>query len=112
MGKTVAIETSGACDIGACDPRIVRIMDIKTPGSGEVERMDWSNLDRLTGRDEVKFVITSRDDYEFARDLVREHGLTRRVAAVLLSPVFEQPTGLEILGMQGLPMRTLAEWML
>ena len=112
MGKTVAIETSGACDIGACDPRVVRIMDIKTPGSGEVERMDWSNLDKLTGRDEVKFVITSRDDYEFARDLIREHGLTRRVAAVLLSPVFEQPTGLEILGMQGLPMRTLAEWML
>jgi 7-carboxy-7-deazaguanine synthase len=112
MGKTVAIETSGACDIGACDPRVIRIMDIKTPGSGEVERMDWSNLDRLTGRDEVKFVITGRDDYEFARDLIREHGLTRRVAAVLLSPVFEQPTGLEILGMQGLPMRTLAEWML
>jgi 7-carboxy-7-deazaguanine synthase len=112
MGKTVAIETSGACDIGACDPRVVRIMDIKTPGSGEVERMDWSNLDKLTGRDEVKFVITGRDDYEFARDLIREHGLTRRVAAVLLSPVFEQPTGLEILGMQGLPMRTLAEWML
>ncbi|MFG0275062.1 MAG: 7-carboxy-7-deazaguanine synthase QueE, partial [Phycisphaerales bacterium] len=112
LGKTVAIETSGACDIGACDPRIIRIMDIKTPGSGEVDRMDWSNLEKLTGRDEVKFVITSRADYEFARELIRERGLTRRVAAVLLSPVFEQPTGLEILGMQGLPMRTLAEWIL
>jgi 7-carboxy-7-deazaguanine synthase len=112
MGKTVAIETSGACDIGACDPRVIRIVDIKTPGSGEHERTDWSNIARLTGRDEVKFVITSREDYEFAKGVIEEHGLSRRVAAVLLSPVFEQPAGLEILGAQGLPMRTLAEWML
>jgi 7-carboxy-7-deazaguanine synthase len=112
LGKTVFIETSGACDIGACDPRVVRIMDVKAPGSGELERMDWSNMDKLTPRDEVKFVITDRADYEFARDTIRRYALDQRVNAVLLSPVFEQPRGLEILGATGLPLRDLAAWML
>ncbi len=112
LGKTVAIETSGACDIGVCDPRVIRIMDLKTPGSGECERNDLSNIAKLNGRDEVKFVICDRGDYEWARGMVREHDLTNRVAAVLFSPVFEQPQGLEILGMAGLPMRDLAEWVL
>lgn len=111
-GKTVLIETSGACDISACDPRVIRIMDVKTPGSGEAERMDWVNLDRLTERDEVKFVITSRADYEWSRGVIEEHDLTSRVHAVLMSAVFEQPQGLEILGAAGLPMRSLAEWIL
>lgn len=115
MGKTVAIETSGACDIsagGECDARVVRIMDLKTPGSGEVERNDWSNIDRLRAHDEVKFVICDRADYEWARGVIQEHGIADRVGAVLMSPVFEQPSGLEILGQRGLSMRSLAEWIL
>lgn len=114
-GKTVAVETSGALDIdgaGACDPRVIRIMDLKTPGSGECERNDWDNIPRLRAHDEVKFVICDRADYEWARGVIGEHGLTDRVAAVLLSPVFEQPAGLEIIGQRGLSMRALAEWML
>src|SRR5688572_3950872 len=62
LGKTVLVETSGACDISVCDLRAIRIMDLKTPGSGEVDRTLWSNIEHLTNRDEVKFVITSRAD--------------------------------------------------
>ncbi|MHC4976951.1 MAG: radical SAM protein [Planctomycetota bacterium] len=108
----VALETSGACDISMCDPRVVRILDIKTPSSGEHERMEWSNIDALTGRDEVKLVIGDRGDYEFAVGVLREHELCDRVGAVLFSPVFEQASGLEIAGHRGLAMRTLAEWIL
>ena len=111
-GRTVMVETSGACDISACDPRVIRIMDIKTPASGESERMDWGNLDHLTSQDEVKFVIMNRDDYEWSRDVVQSRGLLDKVKAVLFSPVFEQSGGLEILGAQGLPMRDLASWIL
>lgn len=112
LGYTVLIETSGACDISACDPRSIRIMDIKTPGSGEAERNLWTNIEHLTPRDEVKFVITGREDYEWARDVVRTHRLEERVKSVLFSPVFEQPAGAEIPGMEALPMRELAAWML
>lgn len=114
-GKTVLIETSGACDIdagGACDPRVIRIMDLKTPGSGESARNDWGNIARLKRHDEVKFVVCDRTDYEWARDRIREHGLIGRVHAVLMSAVFEQPKGLEILGQKGLAMRDLARWIL
>lgn len=111
-GKTVLIETSGACDISACDPRVIRIMDVKTPSSGESERMDWANLDRLTDRDEVKFVISDRNDYEWSRAVIEKHDLANRVRAILMSPVFEQPQGLEILGARALPMRDLAAWIL
>ncbi len=112
LGKTVLVETGGACDISACDPRVVRIMDLKTPGSGENDRNDWANIDRLTRRDEVKFVITDRADYEWARGVIAQHGLVERVGAVLMSAVFEQPRGLEIAGAKGLPLRLLAEWIL
>ncbi len=112
LRKTVLVETSGACDISLCDPRAIRIMDVKTPSSGEAERMDWANIERLTTRDEVKFVIGDRQDYDYAQGVCAEHELHDRVAAVLFSPVNEQPRGLEILGMRGLPMRELAEWML
>ena len=114
-GHEVAIETSGACDIdagGDCDPRVVRIVDLKTPGSGESGRNDWANVERLRPTDEVKFVICDRADYEWARGVVRERDLPGRVAAVLFSPVFEQAPGLEILGAKGLPMRDLAAWIL
>lgn len=116
-GCTVLIETSGAIDIAPVDPRAIRILDLKTPGSGESHRMVWSNLDHLHARDEVKFVVTSRADYEWARETIRTHRLAERVAAgglraVLLSAVWEQPRGLEILGCAGLHPRLLAEWVL
>ena len=87
-GRTVLIETSGAHDIAPIDPRVHRIMDLKTPGSGECARNLWSNIGRLTQRDEVKCVIGSREDYEWSRDRVREHDLTARCRSVLFSPIF------------------------
>jgi 7-carboxy-7-deazaguanine synthase len=111
-GRTVLIETSGACDISACDERAIRILDLKTPGSGEAERNLWSNLDDLRRRDEVKFVVTDRADYEWAREVIRAHDLATRCAAVLLSPVFEQARGLEIAGCPGLAPAELAAWIL
>lgn len=87
-GFTVLLETSGAHDIGAVDPRVHRIMDLKTPSSGEEGRNLYANIAHLTGRDEVKFVIGSRADYEWAREKMREYDLASKVRAVLMSPVF------------------------
>ncbi len=87
-GHTILLETSGAHDISAVDPRVHRIMDLKTPGSGEVERNLWSNIDHLTSRDEVKFVIGSREDYDWSRDKLRLFNLSNRCHAVLFSPIF------------------------
>lgn len=87
-GKTVLIETSGAHDISQIDPRVHRIMDLKTPGSGECARNRMENIPHLTKRDEVKFVIGSREDYEWSRQQVREHDLANRVNCVLFSPIF------------------------
>jgi len=87
-GMTVLLETSGAHDISKVDPRVHRIMDLKTPGSGEVEKNLWSNIDHLTKRDEVKFVMGSREDYEWSRDKVEKFDLTKRCRAVLFSPIF------------------------
>jgi 7-carboxy-7-deazaguanine synthase len=112
LGRTVLIETGGACDIGPCDPRSIVIMDLKTPGSGEVERNLWSNIEKLRPQDEVKFVITDRADFDWALDVIRRHDLAGRVKAVLMSAVFEQPPGREIEGCEGLSPRELAEWML
>ncbi len=113
LGKTVLIETSGACDISACDSRVIRIVDLKTPGSGEVERNLWSNIQHLTQRDEVKFVITDRADYDWAHDVAAKHDLGKRVKAILFSAAFEQAeVAGEIAGCEGLPARDLAEWIL
>jgi 7-carboxy-7-deazaguanine synthase len=87
-GRRVLIETSGAHDISGIDPRVHRIMDLKTPSSGECGRNLFSNIPHLGQRDEVKFVIGSREDYEWSRAQVIEHGLARRCGAVLFSPVF------------------------
>ncbi len=87
-GRTVLIETSGAHDISKIDPRVHRIMDLKCPGSGESGRNLYANCAHLTKRDEVKYVIGSREDYEFARDKTSEYGLAEKCAAVLFSPVF------------------------
>jgi len=83
---TVLLETSGALPIDRVDPRVVRIVDVKCPGSGEAARNCWDNLMQLTPRDEVKFVLADRADYEWARDVIARHDLPRR-ATVLLSPV-------------------------
>jgi len=87
-GHTVLLETSGAHDISRVDARVHRIMDLKTPGSGEVARNLFSNIGQLTQRDEVKFVIGSREDYEWSREQVERHGLAQRCRAVLFSPIF------------------------
>src|SRR5438067_4598221 len=87
-GMTVLLETSGAHDISKVDPHVHRIMDLKTPGSGEVEKNLWSNIDHLTNRDEVKFVMGSREDYEWAREKIGRFDLPSRCHAVLFSPIF------------------------
>ena len=88
-GYMVSLETSGAIDIGEVDPRVSRVVDIKTPGSGEVARNRWDNLPLLTPHDQVKFVICSRADYEWARDVLTEHRLHER-CDVLFSPSYTQ----------------------
>jgi 7-carboxy-7-deazaguanine synthase len=87
-GHTVLLETSGAHDISKVDPRVHRIMDLKTPGSGEVEKNLWSNIEHLAKRDEVKFVMGSREDYEWSCEKVRRLDLVKRCHAVLFSPIF------------------------
>ena len=100
-GKTVLVETGGHRSIAQVPAGVVRIMDVKCPGSGESERNDWSNLALLTPTDEVKFVIADRVDYEYARELVQREQLTSRVAAVLFSPVHGE-----------LEAKQLAEWVI
>ena len=100
-GHTVLLETSGAHDIAAVDPRVHRIMDLKTPGSGEGERNLFSNIEHLTGRDEVKFVIGSREDYDWSREQVAKFQLNERCRAVLFSPIFGR-----------IDPRELVEWIL
>lgn len=92
-GYTVLVETSGAFDVSGLDERVHKIMDLKCPGSGESHRNLWSNLDHLTSRDEIKFVIGDRADYEWARDVMAERGLAERLEAgslraLLMSPVW------------------------
>lgn len=87
-GRSVLLETSGAHDISLVDPRVHRIIDLKTPGSGEVERNRFDNIEHLTTRDEVKFVIGSREDYEWSREQLGRFDLASRVRAVLFSPIF------------------------
>ncbi|MGE5243923.1 MAG: 7-carboxy-7-deazaguanine synthase QueE, partial [Betaproteobacteria bacterium] len=100
-GRTVLLETGGHRSIARVPAPVVKIVDVKCPASGESERNDWSNLERLAPHDEVKFVIQDRTDYEFARDAIARHGLPSRCAAVLLSPVHGV-----------LDPRELSEWML
>lgn len=99
-GLDVSLETSGALDIGPVDARVARIVDVKTPGSGEVARNLWANLELLTPRDEVKFVLTGEADYLWARELLREKGIAAR-CPVLFSPAWG-----------GLEPARLAEWVL
>ncbi len=86
-GKTVLIETSGERDIADVDPRVHRIIDLKAPGSGEAHRNRWENLKHLSQRDELKCVLTDRQDYDWFCDLLTREGLASRAGQVLVSPV-------------------------
>lgn len=86
-GYEVSLETSGALDVAAVDPRVVKVMDLKTPASGEAEKNLYSNIDHLTRRDQVKFVICDRDDYRWAKEVVARYALAER-CEVLFSPSF------------------------
>ena len=99
-GHQVMIETSGAFDISPIDPRVSIIMDVKCPGSGMTDRMRWANIEHLSQKDEVKFVLKDRTDYEWARDIVKQYGLGNRYP-VLFSPIFGS-----------LDSQPLAEWIL
>ena len=88
-GYEVLLETSGSIDVAPVDPRVIKIMDIKCPGSGEEHRNRLENIDRLGPRDEIKFVLADRADYEWARDFIRERNLEQR-GGLLLSPVHGQ----------------------
>ncbi len=97
---TVMLETSGAVSIDRCDPRVIRIVDFKCPSSGEAHRNHWPNVRLLTPRDEVKFVVGTREDYEWSRDVIAQHTLLAR-CPVLMQPVFDLLTP-----------QILAEWVL
>ena len=99
-GYAVSLETSGALDIAGVDPRVSRVLDLKTPGSGEMARNLWSNLPLLTAHDQVKFVLCSRGDYDWAKQVLLQHRL-HDTCDVLFSPSAGQ-----------LDARTLADWII
>jgi 7-carboxy-7-deazaguanine synthase len=99
-GYTVLLETSGCVDIGGVDPRVIKIMDLKCPGSGESEKNLFSNIDALQPSDEIKFVVGSREDYEWAKRIMMEHQLSGRFT-ILISTVFG-----------AIEPRDVVEWML
>jgi 7-carboxy-7-deazaguanine synthase len=107
-GYTVMVETSGERFIGHLPRQVIKIVDVKCPDSGEPDTFESRNLDELSANDEVKFVISSRKDYEFARQFSKEHQLARRVKDILFSPVHDDPQG----NWKGLEARTLVEWIL
>jgi 7-carboxy-7-deazaguanine synthase len=100
-GYQVMLETSGERSIASVPRDVIKIVDVKCPDSGEPDTFRLENLDQLAPHDQVKFVLASRRDYEFARDFTRRHELARRVAAVLFSPVHG-----------GLDLAALASWIL
>jgi 7-carboxy-7-deazaguanine synthase len=107
-GYTVLIETSGERFVGALPREVVKIVDVKCPDSGEADTFDLANLEAVDRKDEIKFVISTRRDYEFARGFIAEHRLAERVGEVLLSPTAADPNGT----WEGLEARALAEWIL
>lgn len=107
-GYTVMIETSGERFVGRLPPEVIKIVDVKCPDSGEADTFEMKNLDAMDEKDEVKFVLATRRDYEFAREFTVTHKLPERVKQVLFSPAFEDPAG----KWPGLEPRQLAEWIL
>jgi 7-carboxy-7-deazaguanine synthase len=100
LGHSVSLETSGALDASAVDARVTRIIDVKTPGSGEQARNHWANLDALRAHDEIKFVICSREDYDWSKQIVQQRDLSSR-CMVLFSPSHHQVSP-----------RQLADWII
>jgi 7-carboxy-7-deazaguanine synthase len=100
-GQTVLLETGGHRSTARVPAGVVTILDVKCPGSGESEKNDWTNLDRIRPHDEVKFVVKDRQDYEYARDVITRHNLARRANAIHVSPVHGVVNP-----------RTLSEWVL
>ena len=100
-GRTVLVETSGEADVSCVDARVHKIMDLKAPGSGESARNRWTNLDHITARDEIKFVLSDRVDYEWMRDVIASRALGDRTRNLLASTVFGR-----------LATRELASWVL
>lgn len=88
-GYTVLLETNGSLPVNDVDPRVHRIVDVKCPGSGMAERVHWPNLDTLTGRDEIKFVVSDGADFDWSLEIIKQHRLIERLP-VLISPVFER----------------------
>jgi 7-carboxy-7-deazaguanine synthase len=101
LGRTVIVETGGHISLERVPAGVVKVMDVKCPGSGESDRNLWENLSRLGTNDEVKFVVKDRADYEFARDVIARYDLAARVGALLVSPVHGV-----------MELKPLAEWML
>jgi 7-carboxy-7-deazaguanine synthase len=99
-GYQVSLETGGALDIGGVDPRVMRVVDIKTPASGEVEKNRWENLSLLTRHDEIKFVLCDEDDYRWAKQILQQYQLAGK-CEVLFSPVHD-----------GMDATQLADWIL
>ncbi|HVP42972.1 MAG TPA: radical SAM protein [Terriglobales bacterium] len=113
LGYKVLLETSGERPLAEVPASVVKIMDVKCPGSGEGASFRMDNLDALMPRDEVKFVIADRRDYEFARDFVDKHGLTGRVGNVIFSPAFKKDAaGARDAAQCMLDPRELAGWIL
>jgi 7-carboxy-7-deazaguanine synthase len=113
QGYTLMIETSGERPLANVPEAVHKIVDVKCPGSGEGGTFRMENLETLTGRDEVKFVISDRADYEFAREFTLQHGLAERVGSVLFSPAFKKAPSLERSTSNcALDPRELVEWML
>lgn len=100
-GYQVSLETSGAIDLADVDNRVFRIVDIKTPGSGEEARNRWNNLKHISVNDQIKFVITDRSDYDWAKNRINEHKLQDRCSEILFSPAYGQLNATQ-----------LAEWIL
>ncbi len=112
-GYTVLLETSGERPLERVPSRVVKIVDVKCPDSGEGDTFRMENLDALKPRDEVKFVVASRRDYEFARDFTHQHDLSSRAASVILSPAFRKgATGSRDASHCLVDPQQLAEWML
>lgn len=99
LGLNVSLETSGALDVQGVDARVVKVLDFKTPGSGEVSRNRWRNLEHCHSSDQVKFVICSRADYEWAKLQCDAYRIRTQVGEILFSPSYTE-----------LPARTLADW--
>ncbi|MFT6287048.1 MAG: 7-carboxy-7-deazaguanine synthase [Alcanivorax sp.] len=100
-GYEVSLETSGAMPVAEVDPRVVKVLDLKTPASGEMHRNDYTNIPFLTPHDQLKFVICDREDYEWARFKLDEYPQLHQVSDVLFSPSHDQLSG-----------KQLAEWIL